>query len=69
MKNIYDVLRQKEQQSEQLQKEIDALRLTIKILDSEVPSAPSKAESRSNGNSPIAEDTPIAAASPTKRFP
>ncbi|HWR14015.1 MAG TPA: hypothetical protein VN577_04250 [Terriglobales bacterium] len=33
MQSIHDVLRLKEQQMETLQKEIDALRLAIKIMD------------------------------------
>jgi len=71
MKNIYEVLRQKEQQSEQLRKEIDALRLTIKILDAaEAPATPAKAEAGTNGNgSQHHESSALAAASPSKRFP
>ena len=70
MKNIYEVLRQKEQQSEQLQKEIEALRLTIKILDgAETPAVPAKAETRFNGNTPALDSTPVAAGTPSKRFP
>ncbi len=66
MKNIYEVLRQKEQQSEQLQKEIETLRLAIKILDApEVPTTAVKA----NGNGAIAEPTTVAAGTPAKRFP
>ena len=71
MKNIYEVLRQKEQQAEQLQKEVEALRLTIKILDAgEAEVVPAKAESRSNGNTPSTPNPPVAAgAAPAKRFP
>ena len=66
MKNIYEVLRQKEQLSEQLQKEIDALRLAIKILDAaDVPSAAVKP----NGSGTIPELPTIAAVNPAKRFP
>jgi len=69
MKNIYDVLRQKELLSEQLQKEIEALRLAIKILD-EADGTPtfSKPDIRLNANSNN-ESAPLAAASPSKRFP
>jgi prefoldin subunit 5 len=35
MQNIREVLRNKEQQAEQLQKEIEALRFTIRILEQE----------------------------------
>ncbi len=67
MKNIYEVLRQKEQQSEQLQKEIDTLRLAIKILDApEVSAAPAV---KTNGNGAIGEPTTVAAGTPAKRFP
>lgn len=71
MKNIYEVLRQKEQQSEQLQKEIEALRLTIKILDgAEAEPTPAKTESHTNGSTPATLNAPVAAgAAPTKRFP
>ncbi len=68
MKNIYEILRQKEQQSEQLQREIEALRLTIKILDAENITFP-KTESRSNGNGTPAENTSLATVGPAKRFP
>lgn len=70
MKNIYEVLRQKEQQSEQLQKEIEALRLTIKILDTaDTPAVSAKTENRSNGNTPTADSSPVGAGTPSKRFP
>ena len=70
MKNIYEVLRQKEQQSEQLQKEIDALRLTIKILDApENAVIMQKADSRSNGNGNSTETAVASTGSPAKRFP
>jgi prefoldin subunit 5 len=66
MKNIYEVLRQKEQQSEQLHKEIDALRIAIEILNaSDVAVSPAK----TNGNGAIAEPAMVASAAPAKRFP
>jgi len=71
MKNIYEVLRQKEQQSEQLQREIEALRLTIKILDGGEPlstQAPAKSEAGTNGNTAV-QAAPVAAGAPPKRFP
>jgi hypothetical protein len=69
MKNIYEVLRQKEEQSEQLQKEIDALRLTIKILDApENAAVVQKAESRSNSNGNSIENATASTASTAKRF-
>jgi hypothetical protein len=70
MKNIYEVLRQKEQQSEQLQKEIDALRLAIEILDAaDVAATPAQTESRGNGNNVAPEPATVAAGNPAKRFP
>ena len=70
MKNIYEVLRQKEQQSEELQKEIEALRLTIKILDgTEAPTVSPKNDSRSNGSTLALDNSPVAAGTPSKRFP
>jgi hypothetical protein len=70
MKNIYEVLRQKEQQSEQLQTEIEALRLTITILDApENAAVAQKVDSRPNGNGTANETTTVATGSPAKRFP
>ena len=40
MQNIREVLRVKEQQLEQLQKEIEALRLTIRVLEEQEKSPP-----------------------------
>ena len=41
MKNIFDVLRQKEGDLQQLQKEVDALRIAARLLvDDSVPEAP-----------------------------
>lgn len=40
MQNIREVLRVKEQQLEQLQKEIDALRVSIRILEEEEKGPP-----------------------------
>jgi hypothetical protein len=69
MKNIYDVLRQKEQQSDQLLREIEALRLAIKILEeAEAASLPSKPELRPTGLVSGAESA-LAAGTPPKRFP
>jgi len=69
MKNIYEVLRQKEQQAEQLQTEIEALRLTIKILDVPENSGAARTELRSNGNANSNENATVAAGAPAKRFP
>ena len=70
MKNIYEVLRQKEQQSEQLEKEIEALRLTIKILDaSEATAASPKSELRASGIDVANEVISVASGNTTKRFP
>lgn len=47
MKNIHDVMRQKEQQIQQLQREIEALRVAARILaeDGDVAPAPRPATS------------------------
>jgi len=71
VKTIYEVLRQKEEQSLKLQKEVEALRVAIKILD-EADSSPAlpTTEGRSNGNNSINESVQVAAGNPpTKRFP
>jgi DNA repair ATPase RecN len=70
MKNIYEVLRQKEEQSEQLQKEIEVLRHAAKILDA-ADTVPTilKTDSRSNGSSLVSEAASVASGATTKRFP
>jgi prefoldin subunit 5 len=40
MQNIREVLRNKEEQLEKLQKEIEALRLSLRILEEEEPNTP-----------------------------
>jgi len=68
MRDIYEVLRLKEQQSEQLQREIEALRLAIKILDeSELTAKPTEARSAT----PLAslESTFANSGNSPKRFP
>ena len=53
MKNIHDVLRIKEQQVQQLQREIEALRVAVRILAEESDAAPAaRAASASNGTTP-----------------
>jgi hypothetical protein len=47
MENIQEILRQKEVQLEQLQREVDALRLTAKLLSTHTPEAPSTSLSQS----------------------
>jgi hypothetical protein len=67
MKDIYEVLRLKEYQSEQLQKEIEALRLAIKILDeADVPTKSS--EFRTSPIAPL-EGAFVASVNSAKRFP
>jgi len=43
MKNIYDVLRSKEQELIRVRKEIDALRIAARLLSDEAPAANGKA--------------------------
>ena len=68
-KSIYEILRQKELLTEQLQKEIDALRLAIKILEAENVTVPGKSDVRPNGNGALLDSAPVAISSPAKRFP
>jgi len=68
MKNIYEVLRLKEQQAEQLETEIAALRLAIRILEDTEP--PAKVTDFSNHlASAIQETTAAAGVNSSKRFP
>ncbi len=68
MRDIYEVLRLKEQQAEQLEKEIEALRLAIKILDeSEV--AGKNSESRNGASVTLLDGTYAATGNSPKRFP
>jgi hypothetical protein len=80
MKNLYDVLRQKEQEIKQLQKEIEALRLAASLLSEEPETAPAAAVVRAaaaisptSGPQPIranADSAPKAAAwDDDKRWP
>ena len=66
MKSLYEVLRLKEQQSEQLQKEIDALRLCIKLLDE--TSRPEATENKYPAGLGV-ETSTVATANSAKRFP
>ena len=69
MKNIYDVMRQKELEIERLKKEIEALRVVAPMLEDKEPareiaspSAPGKSYSPQQSNEPvIAADTGKAA--------
>ena len=67
MKNIYDVLRQKELEIDRLKKEIEALRLVAPMLEDKEPvrevaaSTPSKTYSAAQQNS-----EPVLAADPVK---
>lgn len=75
MKNIYDVIRQKEQEITELQREIEALRTAARLLADDEPAEPYAARSapqaaqplpaRSNGGSMTA----AAAAGALKEFP
>ncbi|HYH00021.1 MAG TPA: hypothetical protein VD837_12875 [Terriglobales bacterium] len=58
MKNIYDVLKQKEAQIEQLQREIEALRIAARLLaeDGDVLEVPRPA-------GPVVAGTPLASVS------
>jgi hypothetical protein len=60
MKNLYDVLRQKEQEIKQLQKEIEALRLAASLLADESEPATAMA-ARAAAVSPTAGPQPIRA--------
>ncbi|HLH08452.1 MAG TPA: hypothetical protein VKW78_14525 [Terriglobales bacterium] len=61
MKNIHEVLRDKEQQIEQLQRDIEVLRAAARLLDGEGGSASSSAASR--------EPVGVSTATGGRRFP
>ncbi len=63
MKNIYDVLRQKEAELQQLQKEIEALRIAARLLSDE-NEARTESAARPTAVPPPA--SPLRAASPAK---
>ncbi len=63
MKNIYDVLRQKEAELQQLQKEIEALRIAARLLADE---GEVRAESAARPTAVASSAAPLRAASPAK---
>ncbi|MFB3814617.1 MAG: hypothetical protein ACE14L_10940 [Terriglobales bacterium] len=72
MKNIYDVLRQKEAEFQQLQKEIEALRIAARLLaddnDARAASAAPAASARGISAVPAKDAAPAWEAGP-RQFP
>jgi len=68
MQNIREVLRTKEQQAEQLQKEIEALRFSIRILEEEEKNPP-KMGSRSVETMPAKDNGTRPNGTGIKQFP
>lgn len=52
MKDIYEILRQKESDCARVQAEIEALRVVISLLDGEQPASPPASEPEGEDNSP-----------------
>ncbi len=72
MRNIYEVIRQKEAEIQQLQKELEALRLAARLLTDEVKAdvEPTKPVRMAASVSPIKTDTEIVLpAAPLRQFP
>ncbi|MGH9522230.1 MAG: hypothetical protein ACRD3E_06835 [Terriglobales bacterium] len=76
MRNIYDVIREKEAEIEQLQKQVEALRLAARILSEESkpepvrePLQPVRPAVRSVVPPPAANDTEIVIGAPLRQFP
>jgi len=73
MKNIYEVLRQKEAELQQLQKEVEALRVAAELLADDYDSHKDATPRASTGSAPV----PVSAArpstgnvaSPARQFP
>jgi hypothetical protein len=68
MHDIREVLRHKEQQLEQLQKEIEALRLSVRILEQEEQSARNLAP-RSVATAVLKDNGGARLPAPLKQFP
>jgi|tagenome__1003787_1003787.scaffolds.fasta_scaffold18418968_1 hypothetical protein len=73
MRNIYDVIRQKETQIQDIQKEVEALRLAARILqdDEKAEEAPKvRMASAINPNpTPFKTDTEVVLSAPHRPFP
>ncbi len=74
MRNIYDVIRQKESQLQDIQKELEALRLAARLLaddekaDLDAPKM-RMAAAASVAPSPLKTDTEILLSAPRRPFP
>ncbi len=74
MRNIYDVIRQKESQLQDIQKELDALRLAAHLLAEEDKSEVDMPKMRmataaSVSPSPVKTETEILLSAPRRAFP
>jgi len=72
MRNIYEVIRQKEAEIQQLQKDLEALRLAARLLTDEVKAdvEPAKPVRMTASVLPIKTDTEIVLpAAPRRQFP
>lgn len=66
MKNVYEVLRQKEMELARLEKEVEALRLVAPLLSEEKESADTSKTSFGLGQQPIRIPQPAVAAAPVQ---
>jgi predicted PP-loop superfamily ATPase len=75
MRNIYDVIRQKESQIQDIQKELEALRLAARLLSDEekaeidAPKVRVAASAAAVSASPMKADSEILLSAPRRPFP
>lgn len=69
MKNIQDVLRQKELELENVQREIDALRLAARLCSESAESVAASASADGNTPKPVRPATPSTTDKALKQFP
>lgn len=69
MKNIHDVLRQKEAELENVQREIDALRLAARLCTEPGESVAASASAESGNPKPVRSVPPAAPDKALKQFP
>jgi len=69
MKNIVEVLRQKEAQLQQLQGEVEALRVAIRLLSDDPENSGRVPASAGTSSEPRAKEILTAPDAPTRQFP
>ena len=71
MRNIYEVIREKEAEIEQLQKQVEALRVAARILseDGKSEREPARPAVRTSIVPPATNDTEVIIGAPLRQFP